>query len=153
YDKLIEAGSKWQESIVDSIAHAHVIVVLFSQNANDSPEIQKELAVANRCDKPVLPIRLADVTPSGTLLYELAWRNWANAFPEQEKRITEIVDSLAKRFANRGPVAPAVPLSENAREQFATGAPALKGLIIPGVGKCALTYIIVTCILAGLTFG
>src|SRR5262249_20390818 len=52
--------------------------------------------------KIIIPVRLADVSPAGAFLYELAARNWFDLFPDAEARMVELADNLAA-LVRQGP--------------------------------------------------
>jgi hypothetical protein len=57
-----------------------------------SRQIQREVGLAIRKDLQVIPVRIEDVEPSGTLEYYLNIEHWFNAF---SKPLEERLDRLA----------------------------------------------------------
>lgn len=53
-------GENFQEEIVKAIRDAKVMVLVFTENANNSDEIKKELALASRYKLVVIPARVED---------------------------------------------------------------------------------------------
>ena len=43
-----------------------------------------------------MPVRIENIQPSGAFLYELASRNWVNAYDNRQAALTELAHSLAK---------------------------------------------------------
>src|ERR1700730_401072 len=80
----IPLGDNYQESIVTALEGAHGIVFLFSESSIASGEIKKELSLASSGGKPILPLRLSPVIPTGALRYELATHQWIDIFPDRE---------------------------------------------------------------------
>ncbi len=70
-------------------------MLLFSQAASESEDIAKELAAATFSKKLVVPVRIENIQPTGAFLYELASRNWVNAFENTEAKLAELAHSLA----------------------------------------------------------
>ena len=95
YDADIEGGEDWREKIVDALTNSEMLTIFFSEDANNSRQLKKELAVADSLGKPVIPVLIENTAPRGAFLYELADRNWIQAFPEPMERINELVDHLA----------------------------------------------------------
>lgn len=95
YDREIEGGADWREKIVDALQNSDMLAILFSEDANDSRQLKKELAVADQLEKPVVPILIEDTKPRGAYLYELADRNWLQAFPNPMEQIDKLVGLLA----------------------------------------------------------
>jgi hypothetical protein len=90
----VGAGENFQESIVTAIRSAKVMVLVFSENANNSSEIKKELALASQHKVAVIPARVEDVAPVAALAYELATRQWINLFDDWETEIETLCDRV-----------------------------------------------------------
>jgi hypothetical protein len=82
----VAPGQNFQEAIVLAIRAVKVMVLVFSDNANNSDEIKKELALANRYNLVVIPARVEDVVPSPAFELELSTRQWINLFEDWEQR-------------------------------------------------------------------
>ena len=72
-----------------------IFVLLFSSNAAESSDIAKELAAATLEKKLIIPVRLENIAPKGAFLYELASRNWINAYQDTEAKLAELAKGLA----------------------------------------------------------
>jgi hypothetical protein len=109
----VGAGDNFQESIVNAIQSAKVMVLVFTDNANNSAEIKKELALASQNKLAVIPARAEDVVPTAALAYELATRQWINLFQDWENEI----ENLCARVRQIVPVpAPATSQSQPATQ-------------------------------------
>src|SRR5262245_56501216 len=64
-------GHDFQEEIVSAIAQAPAMVLVFTENANNSDEIKKELVLAGQHQVIVIPVRVEDVKPRGAFAYQL----------------------------------------------------------------------------------
>ena len=95
YDALIGAGQDWRRTTANALDAAPIFVLLYSRNASESDEMGKELAAATFSMKLVVPVRLENINPSGEFLYELASRNWFDAFENTEARFEALADMLA----------------------------------------------------------
>ena len=96
YDAKIGAGEEWRTTTANALDKAPIFVLLMSKNASESGDIAKELAAATHKRKLVVPVRLDDMQLEGMFLYELASRNWINAYHNTEKRLAELSDKLAE---------------------------------------------------------
>ncbi|MBI1338859.1 TIR domain-containing protein [bacterium] len=94
YDSQIEGGDDWREKIVAALTDSDMLVILFSEDANNSRQLKKELAVADQLEKPVVPVLIEDCKPRGAYLYELADRNWLQVFPNPMAQIDKLVERL-----------------------------------------------------------
>jgi TPR repeat protein len=91
----IVPGSSWATSIVNAIAGCKVMVVVFSQNANKSDHISREVERAVGHGVPVVPLRIEDVMPQGDLEYFLSSSHWMDAItPPVERHLDELSHKL-----------------------------------------------------------
>jgi len=75
-------GADWFRAIINAIATARVVVLVFSASANCSPQVRCEVKLAEDRGVRVLPFRIADVAPSKTFEYcFLRSQPWVDAFP------------------------------------------------------------------------
>jgi tetratricopeptide (TPR) repeat protein len=95
----VAPGENYQEAIVGSIRNARAVVLVFSEAANNSDEIKKELSLASRYRVPVMALRIEDVEPSDAFAYELSTRQWIDAFEGWDRSI----DSLVGRIEQLSP--------------------------------------------------
>ena len=95
YDANIEGGADWRETIVEALSSSRMLAIFFSEECNNSRQLKKELAVADSLAKPVVPILIENTQPRGAYLYELADRNWIQAFPDPMAHMDELVEHLA----------------------------------------------------------
>jgi WD40 repeat protein len=95
YDALVEPGEDWRISTAQALEASRLFVLLFSENAAQSSDIAKELAAAVLERKLIVPVRLQNIAPKGAFLYELASRNWVNAYEDTETRLAELAKGLA----------------------------------------------------------
>jgi adenylate cyclase len=96
YDAQVGAGQDWRVATAKALQASRIFVLLFSQAAAESEDIAKELAVAIFSKKLVMPVRIENIQPTGAFLYELASRNWVNAFENTEAKLAELAQGLAK---------------------------------------------------------
>jgi TIR domain len=89
----VAGGDNYQAAIVHAIRKARIMVLVFTENANNSDEIKKEIALAGRSSLVVIPIRIEDVLPNDALDYELTTRQWIDFFGDWERAI----DTLCRR--------------------------------------------------------
>jgi hypothetical protein len=74
-------GADRATEIVNAIATARVMVLVFSANANSSTDVHREVERAFDRGVPLLPFRIADVAPSSSLEYFLSSQNFLDAYP------------------------------------------------------------------------
>jgi hypothetical protein len=88
-------GENFQEAIVKAIRSAKVMVLVFTESANNSNEIKKELALASRYNLVVIPVRVENVVPSEAFELEFATRQWVDLFKDWEREIERLSSWIA----------------------------------------------------------
>ena len=88
-------GQDWRIATAKALEASQIFVLLFSENAAQSSDIAKELAAATLEKKLIIPVRLENIAPKGAFLYELASRNWINAYEDTEAKLAELAKGLA----------------------------------------------------------
>jgi WD40 repeat protein len=82
----INPGRDYAESIIDAIESARVFVLIFSNSANASPQVKREVERAVSKGLPIIPVRIEDVVPNRTLEYFISSPHWLDAFPPPRDR-------------------------------------------------------------------
>lgn len=77
----VSPAAEWAAEIIDAIFAARVMVLVFSQSSNDSPQVRREVERAVHRDLRILPFRIEDVLPSRSLEYFLSSQHWLDGFP------------------------------------------------------------------------
>jgi tetratricopeptide (TPR) repeat protein len=127
----VPPGANYQEAIVQSLRSARAVALVFSDAANTSDEIKKELSLASRYKVPVIALRLKDVEPTDAFAYELSTRQWINAFEGWDKSIDTLVDRIEQISR---PVARAVATPPARRPVFSSR----RGMAIAAAGLFSL---------------
>lgn len=87
----VPPGENYQEAIVRAIRGSCAMVLVFSEAANNSDEIKKELSLASKHHVPIMALRIEDVEPSDAFAYELSTRQWIDAFESWDRSIDSLV--------------------------------------------------------------
>ena len=90
----IPVGMTWPRAIVSGVEGSRAMLLLVTKGANDSAEIEKEVTLASTLRKVIFPIRVADVSLSGALRYQVQTRQWRDIFVDREAVISEIVAQI-----------------------------------------------------------
>lgn len=72
----ISPGSDWAESINTAIKNSSVMVLVFSENSNNSTQVAKELNLAINNKLVILPFKIDQTTPTGSMEYYLSDTHW-----------------------------------------------------------------------------
>ena len=93
-------GMEWGEAIIDGINRSRLMVLVFSSNANASPQIRREVERAVNKSLPIIPFRIEDVFPSRSLEYFLSSPHWLDALtPPVEAHIQKLSESIKTLLA------------------------------------------------------
>lgn len=91
-------GRDWGEAIISAIKASKAMVLIFSSNANNSPQIKREVNHAIETGLSVITFRIENVDPTGALEFYLDVVHWLDAIdPPLEKqlqRLSEIVKQI-----------------------------------------------------------
>jgi hypothetical protein len=91
----IRPGVEWGAAIVDAIDRCRVMVLIFSSNANASPQIRNELVQAVNRGVPIIPLRVESVSPSKSLAFYMAAVHWLDALtPPLEKHLMRLAEAV-----------------------------------------------------------
>lgn len=94
----VPRGRDYQDAIVEALDQSGAMVLVFSNNANNSEEIKRELALASAKRLFVLPVRIEKAEPTKGFKYQLATRQYIDLFEDREKNMELIVNTLQKQL-------------------------------------------------------
>jgi TIR domain-containing protein len=77
----IAPSADWAAEIMDAISAARTMILVFSANSNQSPQVRREVERAVHKQLSILPFRIEDVLPSKSLEFFLSAQHWMDAFP------------------------------------------------------------------------
>jgi TIR domain len=91
----IQPGADWGEAILEGIRGSRVMVLVFSRNANESVQIKREVERAVHHAIPIIPLRIEDILPTGTLEFSISTAHWLDAFtPPMERHLTYLATTV-----------------------------------------------------------
>ena len=91
----VQPSAEWGEAIVQAINRCRVLVLIFSANANESPQIRREVERAVSKGIPVLPVRIENVAPAGSLEYFIGTIHWLDALtPPLESHLRQLGEAV-----------------------------------------------------------
>ncbi len=135
-------GTPWATAIVKALDSCRVVVLIFSQNANDSEQIRREVDRAMNRGIPVVPLRIEDIVPTEELEYFMGRVHWLDAFtPPFEHHLKDLAKAVRALLDARGGTAAlhkpsgASGAAEHAGSAQAPGAPA--ATVAPDMSKPA----------------
>jgi TIR domain len=104
---------EWGEAIIDAIEECQMMVLVFTANANASPQIRREVERAVNRGVAILPVRIEDVLPGKGLEYFIGNVHWLDAIsPPLEAHLKSLAGTikivLARNASGTPPIAPGV---------------------------------------------
>jgi TIR domain len=100
----ITPGDEWSAAIIKAIDQCRAMVLIFSQNANNSRQIRREVERAITVGIPLVPVRIEDVVPTESLAYFMGTVHWLDAMtPPFENHLLKLGDSLKGLLQARAP--------------------------------------------------
>lgn len=90
-------GQDWGEAILNAIEASRVVVLVFSAHANGSPHVKREVERAIHRGTAVIPFRVEQVQPSGSLAYFIGTAHWLDAVtPPIEQHIDRLAAGIGE---------------------------------------------------------
>jgi hypothetical protein len=109
----IVPGADWGESIIDAIEASRIMILIFSRNADASPQIKREVERAVNKSVYIIPFRVDEIPPSKSLEYFISTSQWMDAFsPPLERHLDKLaktVKAVLKSPSSPGADVPAQP--------------------------------------------
>ncbi len=100
----VPPGDNFGDAIAAVIRASKVMVLIFSDSANNSDEIKKEVVLAGRGHVPVIPLRVEDIQPSGAFEYELVTRQWIDLFVNWDEAIERLMRQIDQIIGRASPM-------------------------------------------------
>jgi TPR repeat protein len=126
----VTPSREWGECIVEAIEQSRIMILVFTADANTSPQIRREVERAANNGVAILPLRLEDVTPAKALDYFIGNLHWLDALtPPLEAHLRNLsgtVKMLLARMPSRDapglqpPIQPDAPLISKLPEPAAS---------------------------------
>lgn len=92
----IPHGKPWARAIVEALDESRMMVVVFSENFNNSEQVDREIEIASEDKKPILTFRISDDSFKGAKKYYLKNLNWIDAFPHPEQVFGRVLEDVYK---------------------------------------------------------
>lgn len=91
----VPPGLEYGEAIINGIEQSRALVLILSDQSNDSQFVRKEVERAVSKTKPVLPVRIREVTPSGSLEFFISSAQWVDAWKSpMEQHLLPLVAAI-----------------------------------------------------------
>ena len=91
----VRPGFDYSEELQHALENCAAFVVLVTEHANTSPYVRAETEMAFSNQKPMLPVRLADIAAGPGLAFFLKIRHWTDAWgPNRDAALARLVLEL-----------------------------------------------------------
>ncbi len=88
-------GQVWSEAIVKAIESSSALVVVFTNAANKSAQVLREVEIAAGNGLPLIPMRLEKIRPSNAMRYFLCVPHWLDAYePPLEAHCDTLIEVI-----------------------------------------------------------
>ncbi|MGB6538939.1 MAG: TIR domain-containing protein [Xanthobacteraceae bacterium] len=134
----VSLGDNYGAAIVEAIESAKIFVLIFSGNANTSPQISREVERAVSKGLTIIPVRIEDVAPSRNLEYFISSPHWLDAFPPpRDKYFAKLVEAVRTLLGQRTETPPSttVPVPS-------TSKPTSRRALLAAVAVMALLLVV-----------
>jgi TPR repeat protein len=91
----VEPGKPFDDEIAAALDRCRAMLLIFSEQCNESEYIRREVTVAGENQKVIIPLRIEDAQPRRGLRVRLSDLHWLDAVVARDGAI----DELARRFA------------------------------------------------------
>lgn len=98
----VPPGVEYGQAIIDGIEQSRALVLVLSEQSNNSMFVRKEVERAVSKSKAILPVRIREVAPSGSLEFFISSAQWIDAFRSPMERHLEPLVSAIKALGQAG---------------------------------------------------
>ncbi len=82
----IPSGARYAATIGDAIQASELVLLVFSESANGSEMVERELELAAKYKKPIVPVRFEDVAPRAGVEFYISASQWFDAYAGSRRR-------------------------------------------------------------------
>ena len=132
----IMPGRDWGESIIDAIAASRVMVLIFSDHANHSPQVRREVERAVNKSVVIVPFRIENVPVSKSLEYFISVPHWMDAYSggPLEAHLTRL-EQTVKALIHTGEPNQSATTADEGRRASASRVGCAGGSLVPAGGR------------------
>jgi TPR repeat protein len=100
----ILAGEEYGESIIEAIGECQIMLLVFSAQANNSPQVRREIERGVSKAKIIVPFRIEDIMPSRAMEFALSNTHWLDALtPPMESYLLQLCDTISRLIQKHAP--------------------------------------------------
>lgn len=96
-------GTPYAEALIDGLNRSRVLVLVFSESSNSSPQVLREIERAVSKGLPVIPFRIENVVPSKSMEYFVSSSHWLDAVtPPLEDHMRKLASTIQILLGDSG---------------------------------------------------
>jgi len=116
----IQPGHPFDDEIANALDNCRAMLLIFSEQCNESEYIRREVTVAGESRKLIIPFRIEDAQPRRGLRVRLSDLHWLDGFAEHDQAIDELVRRFAPAAADQQQTVEAerLPLKQEPRPRL-----------------------------------
>jgi len=101
----ILAGIEYGDAIIEALSECQIVLLIFSQAANGSPQVRREIERAVSKEKIIVPFRIENVLPSNAMEFALSNTHWLDALtPPLERALSKLCETISRLLQRQQPV-------------------------------------------------
>lgn len=127
----VKPGAEWGDSITNAINACKLVILVFSGHSNQSKRVRDEIYYVISEEKIILPFRIENLDPTGSMRLHLSSRHWLDAYqPSWQAHINRLVGSAADSLGREL----VLPAAQEAAPPPVAGAGQLPSQAVTGAG-------------------
>jgi hypothetical protein len=91
-------GENWGKAIINGINNCRLMVMIFSENSNDSVQVLREIERAVSKKIPIIIFRISDINPSTEFEYYVSTVHWLDAVGSPIEKHIENLKGVVKGY-------------------------------------------------------
>jgi len=104
----IHPSEDWAEAIINAMDNSKILLLIFSDKSNHSPQVRREVERAVNKGLSILPFRIEEVPLSKSMEYFISAQQWLDAFDgDMDKHLILLGESVLRTLNHLSPARPA----------------------------------------------
>ncbi len=100
----IHPGVEWSQAIVEAIRASRLLLLVFTDHSNQSPQVLREIERAVSLRVPIIPFRLENVPLTPSMEYFISVAHWMDALTSPlENHLPALIAAARERMAPQAP--------------------------------------------------
>lgn len=95
----VYSGANFKELIVNAISSSEIVLFLSSEHSNQSDNVAKEISIADKYGKVIIPVRLDSSPMNPKMDYDLAGIDFVDLFSFEEKSLKKLRNAILGHLA------------------------------------------------------